>query len=146
MKPRNRYYCINIWSAHRGCGFRYGTLLNDSAVIKTSAQLNENPSCYGNILSEIKLPAQQAVNNNIPVVPVETEPSRFKSYKIKYANSDAPFDMNVLDKKYKLLLVYGSGTGNYYNDTYKDIIAYQQLNNAYIDLYIISIDMNLLPR
>ena len=113
-----------------------GTYLNDSTSISRSAMLSENTSCKGRIGNEIRSQLQQSA-----MLPEQLIVSKgLSNYHLKYVRDGKPFDMNEMNGKWTILLVYSYSFGSYYNDLYREVINQTTSNKEKATLKIVCID------
>ncbi len=113
-----------------------GSYLNDSVCIKKSFSLEENKSCSGRMVHEIK---ENLLKQQYPDS-VLCKTKKLSSYKLYYLHNNESFVIEHNNKKLKVFLLYSYRLGSYYNRFYKQMLQLQTLNSSLIDIYLICID------
>ena len=115
--------------AYLGCFF------NDSSAIKKSESLAENTSCSGRIQQEIKTNLQM----NKDTVIYNCKKELIRDYKFREVVTGNLVSFNS-EGEIKILLIYTTGFGTYYDELYKSITNSKNECNSKSKVYFISID------
>lgn len=112
-----------------------GCFLNDSTAIKKSESLAENTSCSGRIQQEIK--TNLKMNKDAIIYNCKRE--LIRDYKFREVATGNIVNFNSGDE-IKVLLIYATGFGSYYDELYKSTTKSKNESNSKSKVYFISID------
>jgi|GEM_PF-6392490 len=117
-------------------GILYGSFLNDSTRIKRSEELEENVTCMGRVLSDVR--------NNVVVIGVVNdslvERYDFNQFTFRNAEDGSVYGMESSTKPVKLFLLYYYSGGNYFDKHYKAIFDFANDHKDQIDVKVIVTD------
>lgn len=112
-----------------------GCFLNDSIAIRKSEFLSDNTSCSGRIQNEIKTNLKM----NIDSIKYNCKKAVISDYKFREVATGNIVNFNSEDE-IKIILIYTTGFGSYYDDLYKWINNSKNESNSKSKVYFISID------
>ena len=112
-----------------------GCFLNDSTSLKKSSSLNENNSCAGRVKEQIKfnLSLSEALLKDYS----QREPMR--DFIFREVATGSKISLNN-DKDLKIMIIYASGFGSYYDELYKWICYLKSQSILTCKIYFVSID------
>jgi hypothetical protein len=112
-----------------------GCFLNDSTAVRKSESLSYNTSCSGRIQNEIKTNLMM----NKDSIRYNCKREHIRDYKFREVATGNLVNFNS-DDEMKIMLIYASGFGSYYDELYKWIIKSKQESKMKSKVYFISID------
>lgn len=112
-----------------------GCFLNDSTAVRKSESLSDNTSCSGRIQNEIKTNLMM----NKDSIRYNCKREHIRDYKFREVATGNLVNFNS-DDEMKIMLIYASGFGSYYDELYKWIIKSKQESKMKSKVYFISID------
>lgn len=115
--------------AYLGCFF------NDSTAVRKSESLSDNTSCSGRIQNEIKTNLMM----NKDSIRYNCKRELIRDYKFREVATGNLVSFNSEDE-IKIMLIYATGFGSYYDELYKWICRSKQEGKTKTKVYFISID------
>jgi hypothetical protein len=112
-----------------------GCFLNDSTTIKKSESLSDNTSCSGRIQNEIKTNLMM----NKDTIRYNCKREHIRDYKFREVATGNLVNFNS-DDEIKILLIYATGFGSYYDELFQLITKSKQESKMKSKVYFVSID------
>lgn len=117
-------------------GYYYGTYLNDSLAIIRSKELNENMTCMGRVLANMKL----GLDHMRPGKDSLIEPAQFNQFKFYEAGSGNTYQIEKSEKPIKIYLLFYFSSGRLFDKSYKEIFRFAEENRDSVELRVITTD------
>lgn len=114
----------------------YGTILNDSLEVRKSAELQDNLSCMGRVLTDLENAITQKPFNDTSLY----VKSDFGKFKFRRALTRDKFNASSDPAPMKIILLYSYSYGTYFDPLLEEMRKFALDNAGKAEVYIISLD------
>ena len=112
-----------------------GCFLNDTTSLKKNKSINENSSCAGRVKDQIRFNLslqEESIKNQL-------EKEMMNDFIFREVTTGNKINLNN-ENNIKVMMIYSSGFGNYYDELYQWATELKNQTNSTISIYFVSID------